>query len=537
MSFSKRSDTGPMDLFAFIHYVDPTKVRIGEREVREGEVSLLELTRGCVVPLDGVNEQGNQGEGVHDAGVQDAGVYVVNEESGDDAVADQIEESDHVVQDEWANIVRVKGEILATVVDRAKGSKKKRKVVGGASGSSLPPKKLRAYYGTSGAGASTGGKSVAALQGLLERSTLPVEVGVAEVATFPFITSFVSLTPEHEGGDRTDSVTRPNQRTQNPTERFVVLSHSSCHSSSNAVDAEVSSIVRSLALDPLLYLYAGHYLNTVIAGGMFAGPSQSCQSALNDPDMCRSLVDHLACPVLFSQLHAEAVEVIRLRGQVATVEAAGKRLAKGWDSFVGQVSSLEGTCSGLRDESILLLWEGPSAVPLIKGKQDGLVAGIDHGKAGRGLADVDAYDPFAEANYVSAVNALRDVDFPLFAQLASQKDATLLSVAYASHSSSGVPSGHWRDAMIPLVEPLSAENLVGEASTSRVLETATTTALSTTFIQTSFVLPISVADYEALGTRSSTEVPSPPKIVFEKEELETTPEHTTAPYACSIFLF
>ncbi|GJZ12981.1 hypothetical protein Tco_0548211 [Tanacetum coccineum] len=41
-----------------------------------------------------------------------------------------------------------------------------------------------------------------------------------------------------------------------------------------------------------------------------------------------------------------------------------------------------------------------------KGMQDGLAAGIDHGKDKRGLVDVDAYDPSAEANYVSDVNAL-----------------------------------------------------------------------------------------------------------------------------------
>ncbi|GKA77260.1 hypothetical protein Tco_0783721 [Tanacetum coccineum] len=32
-----------------------------------------------------------------------------------------------------------------------------------------------------------------------------------------------------------------------------------------------------------------------------------------------------------------------------------------------------------------------------KGIKSGLVAGIDHGKAGRGLADIAAYDPFVEA--------------------------------------------------------------------------------------------------------------------------------------------
>ncbi|GKG28414.1 hypothetical protein Tco_0406741, partial [Tanacetum coccineum] len=75
---------------------------------------------------------------------------------------------------------------------------------------------------------------------------------------------------------------------------------------------------------------------------------------------------------------------------------------------------------------------------------------------------------------------------------------------------------------------LSAGNLVGEASTSGVPAVVTTTALSTTFIQASSVPPIPVADDGVLGAEQPTKVPSPSKIVFEKEELETTSEHTTA---------
>ncbi|GJR10318.1 hypothetical protein Tco_0792970 [Tanacetum coccineum] len=84
------------------------------------------------------------------------------------------------------------------------------------------------------------------------------------------------------------------------------------------------------------------------------------------------------------------------------------------------------------------------------------------------------------------------------------------------------------DAMIPLIEPLSAENLVSEASTSGVPETAMTTALSTTFTQTTSIPPISVADYEVSSAELPAKVPSPPSIVFEKEELATTPERATA---------
>ncbi|GKF56336.1 hypothetical protein Tco_0166676 [Tanacetum coccineum] len=83
------------------------------------------------------------------------------------------------------------------------------------------------------------------------------------------------------------------------------------------------------------------------------------------------------------------------------------------------------------------------------------------------------------------------------------------------------------DSMITLIEPLSAENLVGEASTSGVLATTITTALSTTFTQTISIPPISVADYEVSGAKLPAKVLSPLKIVFKKEELETTPEHAT----------
>ncbi|GKF83535.1 hypothetical protein Tco_0245191, partial [Tanacetum coccineum] len=129
------------------------------------------------------------------------------------------------------------------------------------------------------------------------------------------------------------------------------------------------------------------------------------------------------------------------------------------DRLIGQVSLLEGTCSKLNDEvsGYKLFKEQIEAVQdeqvkvlsdkvagldaelmrmalhlehlaalggairraIDKGMQDGLAAGIDQGKAGRGLVDVAAYDLSAEANYVSAVNALRAMDFPLLAQLAS----------------------------------------------------------------------------------------------------------------------
>nr|GEW74036.1 transposase (putative), gypsy type [Tanacetum cinerariifolium] len=117
-------DDEEMDLFAFINHADPTKVRIGEREVGEGEVSLLQLTK-----------------------------------------ADS------------------------------------------ASGSNHPPNKLWDDHGTSGhVGASIGGKSLAAIQELFEKSILNVEVGVTAAATVPFVTSSMTPTLERRDGGPIDSV-------------------------------------------------------------------------------------------------------------------------------------------------------------------------------------------------------------------------------------------------------------------------------------------------------------------------------------------
>nr|GFA00779.1 hypothetical protein [Tanacetum cinerariifolium] len=117
-----------MDLFSFINYVNPTKVQIGERAVIEGEVLLLQLTRGRVFSLAGVNDQ------------------------------------------EHANVQGVEDEVPVATAEKPK-VQRKRKTADGASGSRHPPKKLKDDQNTSGHdGASTGGKSLAAIQELFEQN-------------------------------------------------------------------------------------------------------------------------------------------------------------------------------------------------------------------------------------------------------------------------------------------------------------------------------------------------------------------------------
>ncbi|GKC60458.1 hypothetical protein Tco_1088056, partial [Tanacetum coccineum] len=247
----------------------------------------------------------------------------LNEGSGDADQENCSEEGDRAGQDEVVTIV-VDEEVQAATADKPKGTRRKRKATGGASGSNHPTKKLKEDHGTSSDGsASIGGRSLVANQDLFKHSTLNVEVGVAAAATVPFVTSSVTPTPECEGGDNTDSVSGPNLRTQHPSERFVISSDYSHLSSINVADAEVASIVRSPVPPPPVVNAA--VTTTIISAPLplrslgrapsqfikaflwipllYVRQGQIFQSVLDDPDVCRSVVDQLAPPGLFSQLH------------------------------------------------------------------------------------------------------------------------------------------------------------------------------------------------------------------------------------------
>ncbi|GKA50635.1 hypothetical protein Tco_0743708 [Tanacetum coccineum] len=225
------------------------------------------------------------------------------------------------------------------------------------------------------------------------------------------------------------------------------------------------------------------------------------------------------------------------------------------DTLVDQVSKLEGTCSELRDEvsGYKLFKEQIEALQDVQVKvlsdrvakldanlmgmalhldedfyprylttiagwlKVGLAVGIDHGNARRDLTDVAVSALLLTVETSEAIQ-LQHSPEQLMLLIRRLEDQRLKRNASSQHLSIS-------DALVPLIEPLSAENFVGEASTSGVPTTATTTALSTIFIQASTVPPVPAPDHEASDVGPSIKVSSPPAIVFKKETLETTPEH------------
>nr|GEU30557.1 hypothetical protein [Tanacetum cinerariifolium] len=147
-----------------------------------------------------------------------------------------------VFQNEEVNNV-VDEELQDTAADKPEGKKKRRRAAG-ANGSDYPLKKLRENDGTFG------------------------DTNVPATATIPFVISFVTLTLEHEGGGNTDFISGPNLHTHRPSERFVISSEPSHHSSRNAADAEVTSLVRSPVPPPPMMTAA--VSTTAIAGATSA---------------------------------------------------------------------------------------------------------------------------------------------------------------------------------------------------------------------------------------------------------------------------
>nr|GEW49110.1 putative transposase (putative), gypsy type [Tanacetum cinerariifolium] len=187
-----------------------------------------------------------------------------------------------------------------------------------------------------------------------------------------------------------------------------------------------------------------------------------------------------------------------------------------------------------------------------KGMHEGLSAGITHG-VGRKLTDVAAYNPSAEADYLSALHRLQSVNFSLIAELKANKDASvetitnLLRLEDALAEKLGlvesqphvdqlmVPIHHSSDqrvigasalslsldvyssrvrkikenianhvsalrgVFVPLSKHLSVMALEGKEGTSGAAPD-TTTALSVTSVSASTIPPISTDEYEVVHT-------------------------------------
>nr|GEU56878.1 hypothetical protein [Tanacetum cinerariifolium] len=82
---------------------------------------------------------------------------------------------------------------------------------------------------------------------------------------------------------------------------------------------------------------------------------------------------------------------------------------------------------------------------IAKGMSDGLKHGVEHGQANLDLEAIEAYDPEAEAKYIAALQALKNLKYPLVDQLEGLNDAPMDVIMACLHleSDTGDDAPQW----------------------------------------------------------------------------------------------
>nr|GEV65188.1 hypothetical protein [Tanacetum cinerariifolium] len=142
-------------------------------------------------------------------------------------------------------------------------------------------------------------------------------------------------------------------------------------------------------------------------------------------------------------LRAVEAEVSNLQAQVTDeekIKAAFEEFKKYEDDRVEQRCVEMDACldklSVDFDEELYPHMLTPIVNRLVKGMSKGLKHDIEHGKVGRELATIKAYDPKADSKYVKSLQDLKDLKYPLVDQLKRLKDAPMELIMASLHSES-----------------------------------------------------------------------------------------------------
>nr|GEX41518.1 transposase (putative), gypsy type [Tanacetum cinerariifolium] len=93
---------------------------------------------------------------------------------------------------------------------------------------------------------------------------------------------------------------------------------------------------------------------------------------------------------------------------------------------------------------------------IAKGLSEGLRHGLEHGQAQRSLESIEAYDPEAEAKFVTTLQALKDLKYPLVDQLEVLKDAPMDVIIAALYLESDTGDDASQDIRDSVPAPLSS---------------------------------------------------------------------------------
>ncbi|GKD71283.1 hypothetical protein Tco_1325373 [Tanacetum coccineum] len=404
---------------------------------------------------------------------------------------------------------------------------------------------------------------------------LDPEVRIAALPTVPFVTSSVSATPEHEGGDQTDSVTGANLQTINAPQRFVISSDYYHHSGANVAEAKVDSVVTEFMVGGIRTVVEPDFDLQKVYVLQWSINNESC---VYDGRVCRRMLDEFYPLKFFASIRGikhdqlftefnvgaarqislstevrmraeynikekrrprsivdEQMELLKVRdGEMVNISLKAQLVVEdgeadeGYSSWNGdlvdQVHWLEIPLSVLQvkvnaclnSSAYLSILGAATSKAIKKGMQDGLAVVITHGQEGRVLTDVAAFNPSAESDYISALQELQSLNFSLFPDLQSNKDASLETLMNILHLDDtlmerlDLDASHphvdqlmenivnnrlaLHDVFVSFFEPLSIVALEGTKGNFGAAPD-TTNALSTTYASASSIPLIFIDDY------------------------------------------
>ncbi|GKD94691.1 hypothetical protein Tco_1374528, partial [Tanacetum coccineum] len=367
----------------------------------------------------------------------------------------------------------------------------------------------------------TARKSLAVIQKLITQSAQAnFGYGSAAPHAEEFVSFFVTPTPNRRDHEDSSSTHYGDVRTRHAYTRYVVLTFSSEHEGVDTVASPKTTSPKVGSPNPHVHMRVkdvgasavNETVNTSLpendadAASLPGNRSQTIGTAtsqyiyvlhwdvtndaqLDEPVMCRNLIDHMPPPGFWASLHnyhdADFLDILNVNSaqhacmlrwrklkaikQVLELKVAAVAKLDEVANLTAQNAELSRIISGLelaklREEFLSMQdatakrfdersanreamgdWPGfrltvmkcaqstecraalgkVISLAIDNGIQEGLKAGIEHGKAGRSLTEVAAYDSGVGAAYVTAVNEFENMPLPLLEQLEALKDSSL----------------------------------------------------------------------------------------------------------------
>nr|GEW69515.1 putative transposase (putative), gypsy type [Tanacetum cinerariifolium] len=121
-------------------------------------------------------------------------------------------------------------------------------------------------------------------------------------------------------------------------------------------------------------------------------------------------------------------ELENMRAQFSGLQVSNERLSQQVATLQQQVSreeKLKGAFEEFKRQQDERAFADAISAGIAKGLSEGLRHGLEHGQAQLSFESIEAYDPEVEAKFVVALQALKDLKYPLVDQLESLKDAPM----------------------------------------------------------------------------------------------------------------